>query len=284
MTAASSRRAALPELAKYLVLGIFVIAFLFPIFALIAASFRPGRDLMRYGISFGTLLPDRLDPKNFAELATSRDGVYLAWFKNSAILTALQAGLALVLSSFVGYGLGVYRFRGRNLVFILVLAVMLVPLQILILPLYKLMSAIGFINSYAGVVAPFVVSPFAIFFFRQYSLGIPKDYLDAGRIDGLGEFRIFFLLTAPLMAPAFGAMAILMSQQAWNSFLWPLIVMRTGNMFPLTIGLNSLLTPYGNNYDMLIAGSCAASVPIIIVFFFFQRFFISGLSAGGIKG
>jgi arabinosaccharide transport system permease protein len=279
-----TRRRILPNLAKYIALGIFVAAFLFPIFALIMASFRPGRDLLRYGIVFKTLVPDNFDPKNFLGLATSRDGVYLTWFRNSIILTALQAGFALFLSSFVGYGLGVYRFKGRNVVFITVLAVMLVPLQILILPLYKLMAGLGIMNSYLGVIAPFIVSPFAIFFFRQYSLGIPKDYLDAGRIDGLGEFRIFFILTAPLMAPAFGAMAILMSQQAWNSFLWPLIVMRTGDMFPLTIGLNSLLTPYGNNYEILIAGSCAASVPIILLFFFFQRFFISGLSAGGIKG
>jgi len=282
--ASVARRRVLSYSVKYVLLGALVAFFLFPVVALILASFRPGRDLMRYGIAFKTLIPESLDPKNFAALATGRDGVYLTWFKNSIVLTVLQAGLSLILSSFVGYGLGVYRFKGRNLIFIVVLAVMLVPLQILILPLYKLMATLGIMNSYLGVLAPFVVSPFAIFFFRQYSLGIPRDFLDAGRIDGLGEFRIFFLLTAPLMAPAFGAMAILMSQQAWNSFLWPLIVMRTGNMFPLTIGLNSLLTPYGNNYDMLIAGSCAASVPIIILFFFFQRFFISGLSAGGIKG
>lgn len=278
------RRRTLTDATKYVILGVFVVLFLFPIFALVMSSFRSGRDLMRYGIAFKTLIPDSFDPKNFADLATTRDGIYLTWFRNSLILTALQAVLALAFSSFVGYGLGVYHFKGRNLIFILVLAVMLVPLQILILPLYKLMASMGLMNSYFGVVAPFVVSPFAIFFFRQYSLGIPKDYLDAGRMDGLGEFRIFAKLTAPLMGPAYGAMAIMISQQAWNGFLWPLIVMRTGNMFPLTIGLNSLLTPYGNNYDMLIAGSCAASVPIIVIFFFFQRFFISGLNAGGIKG
>ena len=278
------RRRTLTDATKYVILGVFVVLFLFPIFALVMSSFRSGRDLMRYGIAFKTLIPDSFDPKNFADLATTRDGIYLTWFRNSLILTALQAVLALAFSSFVGYGLGVYHFKGRNLIFILVLAVMLVPLQILILPLYKLMASMGLMNSYFGVVAPFVVSPFAIFFFRQYSLGIPKDYLDAGRMDGLGEFRIFAKLTAPLMGPAYGAMAIMISQQAWNGFLWPLIVMRTGNMFPLTIGLNSLLTPYGNNYDMLIAGSCAASVPIIAIFFFFQRFFISGLNAGGIKG
>lgn len=282
--ASMTRRRIASGALKYLLLGVLVVLFLFPIFALAMSSFRPGRDLMRYGIAFRTLVPETFDLKNFADLATSRDGIYLSWFRNSIILTALQAVLALALSSFVGYGLGVYHFKGRNLIFIAVLAVMLVPLQILILPLYKLMSAMGLMNSYLGVVAPFVVSPFAIFFFRQFAIGIPKDYLDAGRIDGLGEFRIFQKLTAPLMGPAYGAMAIMISQQAWNGFLWPLIVMRTGDKFPLTIGLNSLLTPYGNNYDMLIAGSCAASVPIIAIFFFFQRFFISGLNAGGIKG
>jgi arabinosaccharide transport system permease protein len=282
--ASMTRQRVLFDAIKYVFLGVLVVLFLFPIIALVLSCFRPARDLMRYGIAFKTLIPPTFDLKNFGDLATSREGVYLVWFKNSLILTALQTGLALLLSSFVGYGLGVYHFKGRNLIFILVLAVMLVPLQILILPLYKLMSAMGLMNSYLGVVAPFVVSPFAIFFFRQFAIGIPKDYLDAGRIDGLGEFRIFEKLTAPLMGPAYGAMAIMISQQSWNGFLWPLIVMRTGDKFPLTIGLNSLLTPYGNNYDMLIAGSCAASVPIIIVFFFFQRFFISGLNAGGIKG
>ncbi len=282
--ASMNRRRVAGHAIKYLLLGLLVVLVILPIFALLMASFRPGRDLMRYGIAFKTLVPESLNLKNFLDLATTRDGIYLLWFRNSIVLTALQTGLALAFSSLVGYGLGVYQFRGRNLVFILVLAVMLVPVQILILPLYKLMTVMGLMNTYWGVVAPFAVSPFAIFFFRQFAIGIPKDYLDAGRIDGLGEFRIFARLTAPLMGPAFGAMAIMISQQAWNGFLWPLIVMRTGNMFPLTIGLNSLLSPYGNNYDMLIAGSCAASVPIIIVFFFFQRFFVSGLSAGGIKG
>lgn len=269
---------------KYLILGLLAVAMLFPIYALVLASFRPGRDLMRYGIRFDTLIPNSWDFKNFLNLITDKDGRYLVWFKNSLSLTGLQTLLSLAFSSFVGYGLGVYHFKGRNFMTVLVLFVMMIPLQILILPLYNLMIGLGTMNTYWGVLLPFAVSPFAIFFFRQYATGIPKDYLDAGRIDGLGEFNIFFRITAPLMAPAFGAMAILMAQQSWNSFLWPLIVMRTGDMFTLPIGLNSLLTPYGNNYETLIAGSCMASVPIIVLFFIFQRYFISGLNAGGIKG
>jgi len=274
----------LVQVLKYLILALLVLAMLFPVYSLVLAAFRPGRDLMRYGISFTTLIPNVWDGKNFLNLFVDRNGRYLIWFGNSVALSALQTVFSLAFSSFVGYGLGVYQFKGRNGLLMLVLFVMMVPLQILILPLYTLMIGLGTMNTYWGVLLPFVVSPFAIFFFRQYAVTIPKDYLDAGRIDGLGEYSIFSKIITPLMAPAFGAMAILMAQQSWNSFLWPLIVMRTPEMYTLPIGLNSLLTPYGNNYETLIAGSCMATIPLIILFVIFQRYFISGLSSGGIKG
>jgi arabinosaccharide transport system permease protein len=281
---AAGVRSTLAEALKYLLLAALAVAFLFPVYALILASFRPGRDLMRFGITLATLVPKGFSPANFIGLTTSRDGIYLVWYRNSVLLMLFQTTLALFFSSFVGYGLGTYRFKGRNALTLLVLFVMMVPLQILILPLYQLMTGLRVMNTFPGVFLPFIVSPFAIFFFRQYAGGIPKDYMDAGRIDGLGEFSIFFRVSAPLMAPAYAAMAILLAQQSWNNFLWPLIIIRTGKMFTLTIGLNSLLTPYGNNYDMLIAGSCAAFLPLMFVFFAFQKHFISGLTAGGIKG
>jgi arabinosaccharide transport system permease protein len=282
--AAFTARERLLEASKYVLLGILGLLFLFPIYALILASFRPGRDLMRYGITFTSLIPNVFNANNYAALLTGHSGAYPVWYRNSLLLAVSQTALTLAFSSFVGYGLGVYRFKGKNTLTLLVLFIMIVPLQILILPLYKLMTTLHTMNTFAGMLLPFIVSPFAIFFFRQYALGIPHDYLDAGRIDGLSEYSIFRKISVPLMTPAYGAMAILVAQQSWNNFLWPLIVIRTGNMFTLTIGLNSLLTPYGNNYDMLIAGSCVASVPIIIVFFFFQKYFISGLTTGGIKG
>ena len=269
---------------KYFLLAILALIFLFPIYSLILASFRPGRDLMRYGITFKSLVPDTFNTNNYAALLTGHNGEYPIWYRNSLILAGSQTILTLLFSSFVGYGLGVYQFKGKNTLTLLVLFIMIIPLQILILPLYQLTATLHTMNTFAGMILPFIVSPFAIFFFRQYAVGIPKDYLDAGRIDGLSEYAIFRKISVPLMMPAYGAMAILIAQASWNNFLWPLIVARTGNRFVLTIGLNSLLTPYGNNYDMLIAGSCAASVPIIIVFFFFQKYFISGLTTGGIKG
>jgi arabinosaccharide transport system permease protein len=258
--------------------------FLFPVYALFLASFRPGRDLMRFGITLKTLVPRNLVLTYLARLTTAQGGAYVTWFRNSLILVVLQTSLSLLLSSMVGYGLGIYKFKGKKIVLSLVLLVMMVPLQILILPLYRLLIFFRSMNTFHGIMLPFIVSPFAIFFFRQFVIGIPLDFVDAGRIDGLSEIGIFFRVMAPLMKPAFGAMAILGALQSWNNFLWPLIVMRTMEMFTLPVGLAGLLTPYGDYYDLLISGSLMATVPIIIVFFLFQRYFIAGLTTGGIKG
>lgn len=256
---------------------------LFPFYYLFLASFKSSKELFRYGMDF-RINPELMSLDNYRLLFTANKGMYLHWYKNSLLIVALYTAGSLFLSSLVGYSLGAYRFRGQNLLFILVLVVMMMPLEILMLPLYKLTVQLGIINTYSGVILPFLVSPIAVFFFRQFVTGLSKDFIDAGRIDGCTEFGIFFRIMAPLMAPAFGAMGILLAMQNWNSLVWPLIVLRTNSMFTLPIGLSSLLTPYGNNYDMLISGSVLATIPIIILFLLNQRAFISGLSSGGVKG
>ncbi|MBN2881925.1 MAG: carbohydrate ABC transporter permease [Clostridia bacterium] len=269
---------------KNLMLVLLCIVYMIPLYALVLASFRPGQDLLRYGITLKTLIPTDLNILTFKGLYTIRDGIYFIWFKNSLLLMLLQTSLALFLSSFVAYGLSLYRFKGRKIVTTLVIFLMLVPIQILILPLYKLMISISLIDTFWGVFLPMIVSPFAIFFFRQYIDGVPRDLIDAGRVDGLNEYAIYFRIVIPIMPPAFSAMAIFMSMQSWNNFLWPLIVLRTGEKFTLPIGLNTLLTPYRSSYDLLIVGALAATLPIIIIFIFFQRYFIAGLTSGGVKG
>ncbi|MBB5325425.1 arabinosaccharide transport system permease protein [Anoxybacillus tepidamans] len=270
-------------IAILLLLLIFIAAIaLFPFFALLLASFKPSTELLRNGLNL-KLQADLLSLKNYVYLF--QDGAkYFIWYKNSLIITIGGTILSLLFSSMVGYALAVYDFKGRNAVFILVLAVMMIPMEILMLPLYKLIVFLKIINTYWGVIVPTMVAPVAIFFFRQYALGLPKELLDAARIDGCSEFRIFFKIMVPLMKPAFGAMAILQAMGYWNSFLWPTVVLRTEDMFTLPIGLSGLLTPYGNNYDILISGSLLTILPIIILFIFFQRYFISGLTVGGVKG
>ncbi|MDA3812527.1 MAG: carbohydrate ABC transporter permease [Spirochaetaceae bacterium] len=257
---------------------------LFPLFALIMSSFRPGTDLMRFGITMDSLLAGGKNLNNYKELFFGERSLFTSWFKNSLILLFLQTAITVFLTSLVGYGLAVYKFKGKNIIVGLVLILMMVPLQILILPLYKMMISMKLMNTLAGVVIPFILSPVSIFFFRQFCLGLPLALMDAARIDGVSEYGIFFRIMSHLMLPAYGAMAILEGLKSWNSYLWPLIVLRTTKQFTIPIGLNTLLTPYGNNYNMLISGAVIATIPIIILFLLFQKYFISGLSSGSIKG
>jgi len=242
----------------------------------------PGVEIMRNGVTFDINF-SKVNLNNYVTLFTARNGIYYYWYWNSIAITVLFTVLSLFLSSFVGYGFAKYDFKLKNFLFMLVLGIMMIPVEILILPLYKLTVYLKIINTYWGVILPFVVSPFAVFFFRQYAQDIPKDFMDAGRIDGCNDFGIFFKIMVPLMKPAFGAMAILQTMGSWNNFVWPLIALRSNKMFTLPIGLSSLLAPYGNNYDMLTAGAVIAVIPIILVYLFFQKYFISGLT-GGIKG
>ena len=161
---------------------------------------------------------------------------------------------------------------------------MMIPMEIIMLPLYEQMIGMKLIDSIWGIILPFVAAPAPIFFFRQYLGGIPKELMEAGRIDGCTEYGIFGRIILPLMAPSFAAMGIFVGMNSWNGFLWPLIVLRSQEKFTLPIGLATLITPYGNNYDVLIAGSVMAILPILIVFLFFQQYFIEGMTAGGVKG
>jgi arabinosaccharide transport system permease protein len=266
--------------ASYIILTFICIIFLAPFFFMLVSSFKPGRELISKGLTL-KMNVDVMGLNNYRIL--SQDNRYLHWYKSSLIITALYTILSLFFSSIVGYGLAVYSFKGKRFLFFLVLLVMMVPLEILLLPLYKLMITIKLIDTYIGVVLPFAVSPFAVFFFRQYIVGLPKDFIEAARIDGCNEFKIFFRIIAPLMKPAFGAMFILQALTSWNSFVWPLIVLRTTEHLTVPIGLMSLITPYGHNYDMLMPGSVMAVIPVAIIFLLNQRAFIEGLTSGGIK-
>jgi arabinosaccharide transport system permease protein len=262
----------------------FSVITLFPIFALIMSSFRPGTDLMRFGITMESLLNRDKNLDNYRELFFGERSLFNLWFRNSMIILMLQTSVTVFLTSLVGYGLAVYTFKGRNVLIGLVLILMMVPIQILILPLYKMMITMKLMNTILGVMLPFMLSPIAIFFFRQFCLGLPLELMDAARIDGLSESGIYFRIMSHLMLPAYGAMAILEGLRSWNNYLWPLIVLRTTKKFTIPIGLNTLLTPYGNNYNVLISGAVIATIPIIILFLMFQRYFISGLSSGSVKG
>lgn len=260
----------------------------FPLLAGLLASFRPGRDLIRKGLSidldFSTMTLDNyiyLFGGNGGQQDSSK---YFMWFRNSLFLTIITVVLTLLICYFVAYGLTMYDYKLKNLLFFLVIATMMVPFEILMLPLYQEIINLKLIDTTWGVILPGLCAAGTIFFFRQYMTGLPKELLDAGRIDGANEYRICVQIMMPITKPAFASMAILCAMGAWNNLLWPMLVYRSSSKFTLPIGLNTLLTPYGNNYDVLIAGSMFSILPVLVVFLIFQKYLIDGMTAGAVKG
>lgn len=278
---ANKKRLALQILVftLFLILSCIIII---PFYILVISSFKPGNDLIRYGINLKIEL-DKMSLDNFIFLFTG-DHQYFTWFFNSLFLTAVSVIVTLFVCAAVGYGFSMYYFKFKTFLFICVLFVMMVPFEILMVPMYSQIIDMGLIDTYAGVVLPGITSASTIFFFRQYLMGIPRDLINAGRIDGASEYGIFFKIILPVMKPAFAAMAILNTMGAWNNLLWPLLVLKTDTKFTLPIGLNTLLTPYGNNYDLLIVGSFFSVIPVLIIFLCFQKYFVDGMTAGAVKG
>jgi arabinosaccharide transport system permease protein len=255
---------------------------LVPLMAIFVGTFQDGNEIIRKGLSLdidvGSLSLD-----NYVMLFTD-SGMYFRWFANSIFLTVVQVAGTLLVSSFIAYGFAMYDFKGKNTLFILVLVLMTVPFEIMMLPLFVMVNDLGLADSYSVIVVPFLAASVTIFFFRQYFLGIPKELLEAARVDGVTEFGIFFRVVLPISKPALAAMAILNGMIIWNNFLWPLLVLRSEEKFTLPIGLNTLLTPHANNYELLIIGSFFSLIPVLVLFLLFQRFFVAGITAGALKG
>ena len=275
-------------------LGIFFIIlcilFLIPLYALLLGTFKGGAELFVSGLNLNPTL-ELLHTKAWRYLFTGvmsngeyNPHDYFLWYKNSLMVVLVQGSLTLLLSSMVAYGLAKYNFKGKNVIFMCVLMVMMVPLEILMLPMYTQVNAMGLRNSYAGVMLPFLVSMSAVFFFRQFLSGIPYEMIEAGRIDGCTEYGVFFRIIVPVMKPAYASMAVLTGMGAWNALLWPMLVLSDMKKYTIPIGLNTLWSPYGNNYDLMITGSCFAILPLLLIYLFAQRFIVEGMTAGAVKG
>ncbi|MCR5416587.1 MAG: carbohydrate ABC transporter permease [Pseudobutyrivibrio sp.] len=266
----------------FLILSLIII---FPVFAGLLASFRPGKELIRRGLSIDLNLSTmNLDNYLYLFGGNADSQKYFMWYKNSLLICIISVAVTLFVCYFVAYGLTMYEFKFKNLLFTIVLATMMVPFEILMLPLYKEIIALKLIDTYVGVMIIGICNASTIFFFKQYLSGLPKDLLDAARIDGCSEYGIAVKIILPLAKPAFASMGILSAMGNWNAILWPLLVLKGAEKFTLPIGLNTLLTPYGNNYDVLIAGSMFGILPIFVIFLIFQKYIIDGMTAGAVKG
>ncbi len=282
----STRKPGESRITGILLVGFFLILsiiMLIPFASIVVTSFKDSGRVISDGFNLKISL-ETFTLENYQYLFTGGDHDYFRWFGNSILVTAAQTVLTLFISSWVGYGFAMYHFKGKNFLFICVLIVMMIPFEIIMLPMYREIVALKLINTYIGIMLPFLAHPIAIFFFRQFIQSIPKEIVDSGRIDGCSEYGIFLRLILPIMKPAYAAMAIFVGMTSWNNFLWPMLVLTDAKKFTLPIGLNSLLGVYGNNYTLLVSGAVMSVLPIMILFFSAQRFFIEGMSTGSVKG
>lgn len=231
-----------------------------------------------------TWIPSTLRFENYMALS---DAIPLGrMYLNSIIVTTLTTLGILLTSSLAGYGFAKFQFPGRNFLFLLVLATMMIPFFVVLLPIFYMVSQLGWINTYQGLIVPNIVTGFGIFLMRQYMLSLPDEVLDAARIDGASEFEIYWRIALPLSTPVIGALGILAFVYQWNNFLWPLVVARSSDMWTVPVGLNSLRV-YASSAEVInlqMAGAALAIVPVMIVFLLLQRYFVRGIALTGLKG
>ncbi|MHB8186955.1 MAG: carbohydrate ABC transporter permease [Dermatophilaceae bacterium] len=205
------------------------------------------------------------------------------FFNSTFVAVCITAG-NVIFCSMVGYALAKLDFRGKKLVFGLVMGTLLLPGMVTFVPLFVLVVNLGLANSYPGLILPFLVTPFGVFLMRQFIIGLPDDLLDAGRVDGASELRIFRQIILPLCGPALGTLGILTFLASWNSFLWPLVVAQTQDYYTLPVALALFSTGQNQtNYGLLMAGATVVVVPAVIVFLILQRRIIEGIATTGIK-
>lgn len=202
---------------------------------------------------------------------------------NSLIVAVSATVLALVVNSLAGYAFAKLRFRGRDRLFRLLTIGLVIPSQVAMLPLFLLLKSLHLVNSYWGVIIPSIASIFGLFLVRQYTLSLPDDLLDAARVDGAGEFRIYLAIVLPVIRPVLATLAIWTFLAAWNDFMWPLIILTDSSRYTLPVSLAGLVGEHVQDTELMMAGSVLTVLPVLLVFLFLQRYYIEGVTAGSVK-
>ena len=271
-------RRPLTTLALYSVLGLGLVLTLFPLLWMLSVSFMPATEANLFP---PRLLPDAPTLAHYRDLFTRLD--LARYLLNSTVLAAAITLISLLINSLAGYAFAKLRFAGRDRLFQLLLAALVIPAQVSMLPLFLLLKQLGLINTYWGVIIPGMASIFGIFLIRQYALSIPDSLLDAARIDGAGEFRIYWSLVLPLCKPILVTLAIFTFLGAWNDFMWPLIVLTDQEMYTLPVALANLVGEHVQDTELIMAGAVLTVLPVVLVFLLLQKYYIAGILLGSIK-
>jgi ABC-type glycerol-3-phosphate transport system permease component len=264
------------KLAILLLFLVLSVVFLIPVYWMIVNSFRSQGDLFA---NFTNLAPNSLTLDNYVRLFQEQP--YARWFFNSVTQSLGFAALTVALCTTAGYALAKYRFRGNNVIFLGILASQMIPFNLLIVSLFFIIIQLGLKESYWGAIIPLAASPIGLFFMRVYCNSINNEMIDSARVDGASEYRIFWSVALPNLRPGLATLFILFALEYWNNLLWPLIVFLKKENMPLAVGLSGMVNQYRIQYDLLLAGSALATVPIIILFLLLRRQFMQGAGFTG---
>lgn len=264
--------------ALLLLLAAVTVVFLMPIFWMVSTSLKSNRHVFDLPIQWW---PGRPLWRNYpAAYATVR---FTRYFVNSAIVTGSVTVLNVVLSALAGYGLAKYRFLGRHALLVLILATLMLPLEVVMVPLYLTVQNLGWLNSYQGMIVPVAANALGVLMMRQYFLSLPDDLIAAARIDGASHLGTFLRVGVPLAWPALLTVAILIFQSTWDDFVWPFLIISKTSMATVPLAVQTFQSAETSDFPMLMAVSAIASVPLTVLFFVFQRQIITGVATTGMR-
>ena len=267
-------------LLAYIIATAWAIVSLFPIYWMVTTALKPPTAVMSLPPEW---VPRSISLDNFDEAF----GTYpvLRWTLNSLVMAGTVTLAQLLFASMAGYGFAKKRFPGREVIFWVYVSSMMIPGFALLIPLYTLMARLGLVNTYVGLVAPGLSAPFGVFLMRQFIQTLPTELIDAGKIDGCSELGVFWRIILPLAKPGLAVLGIFVFMGQWSAFLWPLVVTNQTEMRTLMVGFATLAhRELRVNYGALMAASTYIALPMLVVFFAFQRYFLRGITIGGIKG
>lgn len=272
------------KVGTYIILIIFVVITLVPMLWGIGNAFRSNEELAALsGLSIYTFIPKNFTLLNFKHMFESMN--FARVMANTVFVATTVTVGNLIFSSMAGYSFARLEFPGKNIIFIVFLATMMVPIEVLIIPLYGTIRSLHMMDSYQALIIPFLANAFGIFYMRQFISNIPRELDEAAIIDGCGHFGIFFRVIMPLLKPAMVTLGIIVFLQQWDSFIVPVTIMHSKEKLMLQVALQDLqFGLFSNDFGLMFAGIVVAAVPVIVVFSFLQRYYVAGISATGLKG
>jgi alpha-1,4-digalacturonate transport system permease protein len=263
---------------RFVVVLVLALVWVFPLYWMVVTALSSRADLVAGRVS---LLPHAVDLGGFRRALT--EFPVLQWLQNSFAIAVVAVVITIVVDVTAGYVLAKHRFPGRSVVFFLILATLMIPIQTLLIPQFDLVNDLGWINSYWAVIVPRSAEAFGVFLARQYFLSLPDELLEAAQLDGAGQFRTLWSIVLPLSRPLIAVLLVMTFMYRWNEFAWPLVALRDPDLYTLPVGLSFLQGQYTTDYPALMAGALVSILPVLVLFGVAQRQFVAGISRSGLK-